>query len=147
MTEINYIGKVVVLYPQWSKTGEPFLFKVQGGSGAEPDLIGTGVFGTFIIDGDTAKIRRRDIWRLATDDEIEQKQVDRSTLLKLLKENINEVQVLSQCYNIYSWAIDDAKNLKELKTLNNKMKLIMENEEGQIQKKELNRVSNNIAKW
>ena len=68
-------------------------------------------------------------------------------MLKLLKENITEVQVLSQCYNIYSWAIDDAKNLKELKTLNNKMKLIMENEEGQIQKKELNRVSNNIAKW
>ncbi len=74
--EYNYIGKVIIIRPGWAKNGMPYLFRVSGGSGAQSGFIGTGVFGNFLCDDSYEKIHCGDIWRLATEEEIEAKQVN-----------------------------------------------------------------------
>ena len=66
----NWVGKYVVLYPT-NEFGLPFVFLVSGGSGSKFGNIGTGVFGTYVIDGEYSKIHCGDVMRYALPDEIE----------------------------------------------------------------------------
>jgi hypothetical protein len=46
------------------------LFAVDGGFGAAPYTSGTAVFGTYLKDGQRARIDGNDVERLATDDDL-----------------------------------------------------------------------------
>lgn len=89
----NLVGKVVILKPSFSKSGIPYVFKISGGSGARDGMIGTGIFGTFLIDGEEAKVRDGNILRLATTKEIEDKSVSLETLGGMYKKSELESEI------------------------------------------------------
>jgi hypothetical protein len=46
------------------------VFHARGGFGCSPDAIGRAVFGTFVRDGEEARMNRGHVERFATDEEI-----------------------------------------------------------------------------
>jgi len=63
---INLQGKTVILKPECYKGDEKErLFKCESGFGCHPQCMGTAVFGTFVSDGERARVERYEILCLA----------------------------------------------------------------------------------
>lgn len=68
--DVNLEGKVVILKPECYKGDEEARrFKCEGGFGCHPQCIGTAVFGTFLSDGERARVERFEILCLAPNQE------------------------------------------------------------------------------
>ena len=60
--DVNLEGKVVILSPEFYKgTQDERRFKCEGGFGCNPACIGRAVFGTFLSDGERARVNRDEI--------------------------------------------------------------------------------------
>jgi hypothetical protein len=73
LRDLDLEGKVVVLGPPRYKGF--FLFHCKGGSGCDPHARGSSIGGNFLVDEEWAKIDRRDVLRLATEEEIKENKV------------------------------------------------------------------------
>jgi hypothetical protein len=72
----NLTGRVVVLSAKRMKPEyqdlKYRLFKVSGGFGAQGYTMGRALFGTFLVDGEEARMDGYDVERLAAQEEIKQ---------------------------------------------------------------------------
>lgn len=69
--DINLVGKVVIFRQKWmSVPAEDHPFRVDSGFGAVPGTIGTALGGTFLSDGESARMEGYMVERLATPEEI-----------------------------------------------------------------------------
>lgn len=67
-------GKVVVLresrFKEEYKALQFRVFEVSGGFGADSYTAGTALFGTFLVDGEQARMNGYDVERLATEEDL-----------------------------------------------------------------------------
>ena len=79
---IDLVGKVVIFKQEGLSVPaeeHPFLVGLTG-FGADPNLRGTAIFGTFLSDGERARMDGYDVARLATQEEIDSARAVRSVL-------------------------------------------------------------------
>ncbi len=120
----NLIGKVVILKPEYAKSGIPYVFKIFGGSGASDGNIGTGIFGEFLTDGEQAKIRAGDILRLATDTEIEDKEVSLLTLGGMYKNLEVESEIGHLSFQIVKLSLENDPMWEDMRQKMEKIEII-----------------------
>lgn len=94
MVEVELANKHVVLSPKFYK--EPFIFLCKGGFGCSPTSIGNCVVGTFIKDGEEARVERWQIYRLATEEEIKNKNISLESLEEMYLEETLKCNIMSK---------------------------------------------------
>lgn len=111
---IDIAGKYVVLNPLYYK--QPYIIKCTGGFGCNPDTMGNAVGADFLIDGEHARVEGWQILRLATEDEVKNKQISYDDICKLLYKYTTDIQHDNDKYwNMVTYMEDEARSITDVR--------------------------------
>lgn len=110
---IDITDKYVVLNPTYYK--QPYVVQCVGGFGCKPFTNGNAVTSVFLVDGEHARVEGWQILRLATEDEVKNKQISYDDVCKLLhKSKESEKETSEDLWDLISFIEDEAKSVEEI---------------------------------